>query len=105
MLEGGTSQTNNQNRISYVIVYRDSLNYVPATLDGFAKAFNVKLGKTKFPFNTNTEVFWNKISPWPSKNHYGFEDIPNAKRKAFNKWFRTEHREKKKLVSFQGRSQ
>ena len=80
--------------------HRDSLNYVPATLDGFGKAFGVPVSKGKFPHRTNEQKFWNTVTPWPDKDAYGFEDVPNKKRKAFNKWFYKERRKYKSKFDF-----
>ena len=51
--------------VKYGIKFRDSLNYVPHSLSGWAKMFGLKEHKTYFPHTLNSPEHWGSVISFP----------------------------------------
>src|SRR5262249_2371207 len=66
----------------------DSINFVAAPLKTFPKTFGlVELKKGWFPHYFNKKCNENYSGPYPSKKHYGYDQMKKKDREEFLKWY------------------
>lgn len=81
------------------IKFRDTLSYVPMSLDNWAKSFGVKVHKGKFPHLINRPEYWNRIVAFPSKEMFGYNVMNDRERHEFLDWYNAEKLAKNNLYN------
>ncbi len=70
------------------ITFLDSLNFLPMPLSSFPKTFGITEQKGYFPHLFNRQENWNYIGPLPDAHFYCSENMKQAARDEFDKWYK-----------------
>ncbi|XP_055334218.1 uncharacterized protein LOC129585529 [Paramacrobiotus metropolitanus] len=69
------------------INFRDTLNYVPLSLDNWAKSFAVEETKGKFPHVLNRPQFWNTVIDYPDIEKFNYRFMSDKEKHAFMEFY------------------